>query len=107
MSAVDDAISQWVKRAEATGEVRESPHFGKPFSNDDGYLDTPARLRMTHKILKNAGCLPAEIELLKKLAEAREILNTMTAGSAAANAQATHISELEQRVRVRLDGQRR
>lgn len=72
MAGVDDIIAEWVKRAEASGELEHGKYWGKPFDLDDGFVETPARLRMAYRILKNAGYVPEEIEMLKRLAELRE-----------------------------------
>ena len=78
MSAVDELIKQWVKRAEQSGELKNNPLHGKPLNMNDGYLDTPEEVRMTYKILKNAGYVPAEVQALKDLAALREALNDCT-----------------------------
>ena len=67
MAGVDEIIRQWVQKVEATGELRDIPGFGEPLKFDDGYLQTPDELRMAYKVLKNAGYVPAEIEMLQKL----------------------------------------
>jgi hypothetical protein len=78
MSAVDDVIKQWVQRAEQSGALEDNPSHGKPLNMNDGYLDTPEEVRMTYKILKNAGYVPAEVQALKDLAALREALNDCT-----------------------------
>ena len=74
MSGVDEIIKQWVQKVESSGEVHNLPGFGEPFKFEDGFLETPSELRMAYKILKNAGYVPAEIELLQRLAVLREQL---------------------------------
>lgn len=68
MAAVDAVIKQWIKEIEASGELKKHPLHGKPLDLNDGYLDTPEEIRMTYKILKNAGYVPAEVQALKDLA---------------------------------------
>ena len=75
MAGVDEIIKQWVQKVESTGEVHKLPGFGEPFKFEDGFLETPSEVRMVYKILKNAGYVPAEIELLQRLAVLREQLN--------------------------------
>lgn len=75
MAGVDEIIKQWVQNAEKTGEVRNLPGFGEPFKFEDGFFETPSELRMAYKVLKNAGYVPAEIEMLQQLAAMREELN--------------------------------
>ncbi|MGD8417232.1 MAG: DUF1992 domain-containing protein [Pseudomonadales bacterium] len=74
MAGVDDIISEWIRKAERTGELKRGPYWGKPFDLDDGYDETPARLRMAYRILKNAGYVPAEVAQLNHLAELKERL---------------------------------
>ncbi len=74
MAGVDEIIKQWVQKVEQTGELSHIPGFGKPFDFDDGFFETPSELRMAYKILKNAGYVPGEIEMLRKLAALREEL---------------------------------
>lgn len=73
-AGVDETIRRWAEKAEKTGELKGGRFWGKPFDFADGYLETPARIRLTHKILKNAGYLPVELELVRKLAERKEAL---------------------------------
>jgi len=105
MAGVDDIIKQWVERVEKTGEMRNSPHFGKPFDFQDGFLETPEDLRMAHKILKNAGYVPAEVEMLQRLAALKDQL------ASAVDPQQQHqlrtqLAELQQKVAMMLDGLR-
>ena len=72
MAGVDDIIAEWVKQAEASGELKDSKYWGKPFDLDDGLSQTPARLRMAYRILKNAGYVPHEVELIAQLADLKE-----------------------------------
>jgi len=72
VAGVDDIIKQWVADVERSGEMRRNPGFGKPFDFDDGFMATPTELRMAYKVLKNAGYVPAEVEMLRKLAALRE-----------------------------------
>ena len=75
MAGVDEVIRQWVQKVEKTGELRNTPGFGQPFNFKDGFLETPSELRMAYKILKDAGYVPAEIEMMQKLAVLREQLD--------------------------------
>ena len=103
MAGVDDIIGNWVKEAELSGEVRSLPGFGKPFNPDDGFLETPARLRMVHKILKNAGYVPAEIEMLQQLATLRDQLRTEEHAETQEQLM-REIAAIEQQVAIKLEG---
>ena len=71
---VDEVIKQWIRQVERTGELRRDPRYGKPLVIGEDYLETPEELRMGYKILKDAGYVPAEVEMLKRLAERKTAL---------------------------------
>ena len=74
MAGIDEIIGEWVRKAEQSGELRGGKYWGKPFDLSDGFSDTPARLRMAYRILKNAGYVPHEVAELNRLAELKERL---------------------------------
>ena len=102
MAGVDDIIGGWVKQAEKSGELRRGRYWGKPIRFDDGFAETPAELRMTHKILKNAGFVPAEVEMMQELERLRRCLDE-TEADADRQALRREIAELRQRLSVRLE----
>ncbi len=61
-------IGRALRRSEANGELQSAPSWGKPLAFGDGYDETPPELRMGHKILKDAGVLPPEVETLRVIA---------------------------------------
>ena len=65
-------------------------------------LETPSELRMAYKILKDAGYVPAEIEMMQKLASLREQLDA-TKGEAAQRELKTRIAEMQQKVTLMLE----
>jgi hypothetical protein len=71
MPGIDDMIKQWVRDAEQSGAIHTNPHVGKPLNLKDGWDETPEDLRMTHRILKNAGYQPFEVQLIKQIATLR------------------------------------
>jgi septation ring formation regulator EzrA len=105
MAGVDEVIRQWVQKVEQTGELRNVPGFGEPFEFNDGFLETPAELRMAYKILKDAGYVPAEVEMVQRLAELREQLNA-THGKAEQRALEIKVAELQQKVTMMLEAMR-
>lgn len=105
MAGVDEVIRQWVQKVEKTGELRSTPGFGQPFNFNDGFLETPSELRMAYKILKDAGYVPAEIEMMQKLAALREQLDA-TKGEAAQRELKTKIAEMQQKVTLMLEAMR-
>lgn len=105
MSGVDEIIKQWVQKVESTGEVHNLPGFGEPFKFEDGFLETPGELRMVYKILKNAGYVPAEIELLQRLAALREQLNVTQDGEQKRRLK-VKIAQTQQKVSMMLEAMR-
>jgi hypothetical protein len=106
MSSIDDVIGAWIKRVESTGELKHGRLWGRPFDLDDGYDQTPEEWRMPHKILKNAGYLPWEVEAMNRIAELQQAL----AGEGAdvdAHELRRQLVELQQKLAVRLERRRR
>jgi hypothetical protein len=64
-SAFDRIAEERIARAAAAGEFDRLPGAGRPLDLDDDLL-VPAEVRMSNRILKNAGCLPPELETLKE-----------------------------------------
>jgi hypothetical protein len=62
-----------IQEAMARGEFDDLPGKGQPqeYEDDSG---VPEDLRLAYKILKNAGCVPPEIELKKEILSAEELL---------------------------------
>ncbi len=101
MAGVDDIIKQWVEKVEKTGELKHIEGFGKPFKFNDAYLETPDDLRMAYKILKDAGYVPAEVEMLNKLAVLRDELSA-TQDTEQQRVLRTKIAEMQQKVAMML-----
>lgn len=65
---------QRIQEAMERGEFDNLPGAGKPlFLEDDSHL--PADLRIAYKILKNADCLPPELQLRKEIRTTEELLS--------------------------------
>lgn len=73
MKLFEDRIGEWVAAAERSGELRHAPSWGRPLGGD-GYLETPAELRLGFKVLRNADVLPPEVELIRERGDLRERL---------------------------------
>jgi hypothetical protein len=67
---------QRIREAMEKGEFDNLKGMGKPLDlTDESWI--PEDLRMAYRILKNAGCLPAELELRKEVMNLRELINTI------------------------------
>ena len=69
----DEAIETQIKEAQARGEFDNLPGKGKPLDLTE-YFNTPEDVRVAQAMLKNAGMVPVEIELLQEIAALKELL---------------------------------
>ncbi len=74
LKLLEDHIGQHLRESAASGELQAAPSYGKPLAFGDGYDDTPAELRMAMKILKDAGVVPPEVEVMQQLEALRQQL---------------------------------
>jgi DnaJ homologue, subfamily C, member 28, conserved domain len=69
-------IEERIRAAQKKGVFENLEGSGKPLNlEDDRHI--PEDLRLAHKILKNADCLPPEIELKKEIACTEDLLSGM------------------------------
>jgi hypothetical protein len=77
MSFLDKLVEEKIQRAREEGAFDNLPGKGKPLDLDeDAFI--PDDLRLTYKILKNAGCLPPELELRKEIFSLGQMLASVT-----------------------------
>ncbi len=62
-----------IREAMARGEFDNLPNRGKPLNLDQD-SGIPEDLRMAYKVLKNAGCLPPELELRREICSLRQLM---------------------------------
>jgi hypothetical protein len=65
-----------IQEAMARGEFDNLPGRGKPLVLED-LSGVPEELRMAYKVLKNAGCLPPEVELSNDVSTLRRLILEM------------------------------
>jgi len=65
-----------IKKAMENGEFRNLSGSGKPLLLEDEAL-IPEDIRLSYRILKNAGCIPPEIEKRLDILNLKELLNTI------------------------------
>jgi len=69
-------VEERIRHAQRRGDMDNLPGRGKPLAlEDDRHI--PEDLRLPYKILKNADCLPPEIELRKDIAKTEDLLAAM------------------------------
>ena len=67
---------QRIREALDQGEFEGLAGQGRPLDLDDDPW-VPEDLRMCYKVLRNAGCLPPELELRKEIVNLRELMQTV------------------------------
>ena len=67
-------VEERIKKAQKKGDFDNLEGTNKPLKFDDEHV--PQELRLSHKILKNAGFLPPEIELKKKITQTEQLIET-------------------------------
>jgi hypothetical protein len=66
-------VEERILVAQKKGEFDSLEGSGKPLNLDE-LAGVPEELRLSFKILKNAGCLPPEIELKKEIMRTEDLL---------------------------------
>lgn len=69
MATLDEQIAQSLRDSLASGDLQSAPSWGRPLPLDDGWDETPLELRLPFKLLKDAGYVPHEIVLMRRVAE--------------------------------------
>lgn len=69
----DQIVESLIKEAQARGEFDNLPGKGKPIDLTE-YFNSPEDVRVAQAMLKNAGMVPVEIELLQEIAVLKEML---------------------------------
>jgi hypothetical protein len=105
LKLLEDDIGRHLAQAQSSGELKAAPSYGKPLHFGDGYDETPAELRMPMKVLKDAGVLPPEVELMQQIAALQAELDASTDAAAAA-ALRQRIAERRQVLALRLEALR-
>lgn len=101
----EDEIGRKLAEARQTGELQAAPGYGKPFEPDAGWEQTPAEFRMGFKILKDAGVVPAEVEMFQERGRLRAALLQAGADDQRRELQ-SRLSALEQKLSLRLEALR-
>jgi hypothetical protein len=102
LKLLEDHIGEHLRESQAQGELASAPSYGKPLSFGDGYDETPAELRMGMKVLKDAGVVPPEIELMRQAAAIEARLHACT-GEAERRLLQQQLSDKRQAIALRLE----
>lgn len=76
MDIIEKIAEKKIKEALEKGELDNLPGAGKPLSFDDESF-VPEEQRLAYRILKNAGCIPPELELRKEITGLRQLIDTI------------------------------
>lgn len=79
-SGFNKIVEKRIQTAQKKGEFENLSGAGKPLDLKDD-RNVPEELRLAYKILKNADCIPPEIELKKEIRQTEELLSGMPATS--------------------------
>ena len=79
LKALDDLVESRIREAQERGEFDHLPGAGRPLPDED-LSGVPQELRVAYRVLRNAGCLPPEVDALRDLDAA---IAWIAAGSAA------------------------
>ena len=102
LQLLEDDIGRALAESHANGELRSAPSFGKPLNLGDGYDETPLELRMGMKVLKDAGVVPPEVELMQRIARAQADADAAPDAAAARPLQ-QRVAEMRQALALRLE----
>ena len=69
-------VEERILKAQKKGEFENLSGAGKPLAFENDHF-VPEELRLAYKILKNADCLPVEIELKKEIKQTEDLLAGM------------------------------
>ena len=105
MPTQDEEIARHLREALASGELAGTEGFGKPLPEDAGWDATPESLRLPFKILKNAGFVPAEVELFHERATLSAALQSCKSEQERIELR-RKLSDLEQKIALRLEALR-
>jgi hypothetical protein len=76
MDGFDKIAEKRIRDAMERGDFKDLPGHGRPLQLEDDSR-VPEDLRLAYKILKNADCLPPEIELKKEIRQMEDMLASL------------------------------
>lgn len=76
ISGFEKIVEERIKNAQQKGVFDNLSGAGRPLELEED-RHVPEELRLAHKILKNADCIPPEIELKRQIRQTQDLLSTM------------------------------
>jgi hypothetical protein len=77
LTGFEKIVEERIQQSMRKGEFDSLPGAGKPLALED-FSNVPEDLRMAYKILKNADCVPPEIDIKKEILQTEALLEQMT-----------------------------
>ena len=77
VTGFEKIVEERIKQAQKNGAFEHLHGSGQPLLLEDDHF-VPEELRLAYKILKNADCLPPEIELKREIRVTEDLLSGMT-----------------------------
>lgn len=74
MFLLDEIAEARINEAIQRGELDRLPGAGQPLKLDDD-RHIPEELRAAYRIMKNAGCVPPELELRREISQVEQLLS--------------------------------
>ena len=72
LGGFEKIVEERIRSALKKGKFDDLPGSGKPLKFEDA--NVPADLKLAYKILKNADCIPPELELRKEIRQTEDLL---------------------------------
>lgn len=76
MVAFEKIVERKIREAQEAGAFDDIPGSGQPLDLEDD-ANVPDDLRLAYKVLKNADCLPPEIQLRKEIRQMEDMLDNI------------------------------
>jgi hypothetical protein len=77
LSGFANIVEERIQQSMRNGDFQNLPGAGRPLKADD-LSRIPEELRLAYRILKNADCLPPELDLKKEIIRAEMLLENLT-----------------------------
>jgi len=105
MKFLDELADARIKEAQEAGQLDELPGAGKPLSLDDDSM-VPEELRMAYRVLKNAHCLPPELQDQREVESLEALLAGLDDDTAIQRRQRSEAEKRLALLRARLERRR-
>lgn len=103
--ALNRVAENRIRDAMEQGEFDNLALAGEPLNLDE-YFSTPEQFRMAHSILKNANCVPVEVELLNEVSRLEQAISS-AADPAARQSLQRELTDRQTELAIALERSRR